>query len=154
MAVGFFSSLMIRTLLPLIIMLLLAASGRTLKKYNHLRAANTCAAGWFYVLFIVYPSAAAATFQAFICDTLEDGTPMLRVDYTVTCWQGQHVCMVFYAILMSLVYPFGTPLLYMALLYVNSDALEQIKRTELVAEAEATANEQRRSVAPSRLDPT
>ena len=42
---------------------------------------------WFYILFLVYPGASSAIFQAFICDRLEDGTPTLRVDYSITCWQ-------------------------------------------------------------------
>ena len=111
-----------------------------------------------------FPSASSAVFQAFICDRLEDNTPMLRVDYSVTCWevngrltassvsstcssartslnsmavlstrQGKHLGIVAYTSIMALVYPIGTPLLYAALLYANSEQLERIKHDETTA---------------------
>ena len=103
-----------------------------------------CATGWFYLLFLVYPSCSSAIFSAFICDKLEDGTMMLRVDYSITCWEGQHIGIALYAMCMAILYPIGTPCLYAALIYVNHEGLERIKRAELVAEAEAMKREQRR----------
>jgi hypothetical protein len=53
--VGFFASLLVRTLLPLVLMLLLAAAGWVLRTKNP--AANgelaaLCSSGWFYLLFL------------------------------------------------------------------------------------------------------
>ena len=31
-----------------------------------------CSHGWFYVLFLVYPSCSSAVFQTFMCDEMED----------------------------------------------------------------------------------
>ena len=63
------------------------------------------------ILYLMYPTASITIFSAFICDELEDGTPMLRADYSFTCWKDEHWGVVFYAIAMMFVYPFGTPLL-------------------------------------------
>jgi len=138
---GFFVSLITRTAMPLSVMLALAAAGNVLASRGRAELANMCSTGWFFILFLVYPSCSSAIFQALICDPLEDGTMMLRVDYSVTCWQGEHVPMLFYAIFMAFVYPIGTPLLYCAMLYGNSDVLEKIKRAELVADAEDAKRE-------------
>ena len=40
-------------------------------------------------------------------DELADETMWLRVDYSVQCWQGAHMPIIAYAILMILVFPFG-----------------------------------------------
>ena len=52
--------------------------------------------------------------------------------------QDDHLIIVSYAIVMAVIYPFGTPLLYAALLYANHEQLERIKRAELTAAAEET----------------
>ena len=136
MEMGFFSSLVTRTLLPLIVMLILAGSGKLLKqRYNKPELAAMCSNGWFYILFLIYPSCSSAVFQAFNCDYLEDGTPMLRVDYNIVCWEGSHVGMVSYAVIMMIIYPIGTPLLYAAMLYANHEELDRIRAMELRAAA-------------------
>lgn len=73
-----------------------------------------------------------------MCDVFEDGTPMLRVDYSITCWEGEHVPIVVVAIIMVFIYPIGTPLLYIALLYASRDSLLKIKRAEQITEAETS----------------
>ena len=55
----------------------------------------------------------------------------------MTCWEGEHLTLVAYAGAMVLVYTIGTPCLYAALLYANSEELEKIKRAETIADADA-----------------
>ena len=141
--VSFFQSLLMRTALPLFVMIVLVLAGKCFKRCDKPDLASICSTGWFILLFLVYPSCSSAVFQAFICDTLEDGTQMLRVDYAVTCWQEDHLRTVAYAALMAVVYPIGTPCLYAAMLYANRDELERIKRLEMVAEAERMSYMQR-----------
>lgn len=136
--VTFFASLVARTLIPLTTMLGLAVASRVLRDKGRLDLAEMCSTGWFYLLFLVYPGCTTAVFQAFICDELEDGTLMMRVDYSITCWQGEHVAIALYALFMAFVFPIGTPCLYTALLYANSASLERIKRAEVTAKAEDT----------------
>jgi len=148
---GFMASLVLKTALPLAVMLALAFTSSMLRRCGKHDVASLCSSGWFYLLFLIYPSASSAIFQAFVCDSLEDGTPLLRVDYAVTCWEGSHVTAVIYALFMVLVYPLGTPLLYAAIIYANSDALEKIQRAESIADAQERANLQRlKSVTSSR----
>jgi len=139
--VGFFRSLILRTLPQLIVILLLAGAARFLRAKPV--AAATCSSASFFVLFLVYPSASSATFTAFICDELENGVQMLRVDYSVTCWQGEHMRIVVYAAAMLLIFPIGTPVLYAALLYASREQLERIRRAEATADAERTKLKQR-----------
>jgi hypothetical protein len=49
-----------------------------------------------------------------------------------------------YATLMLLIFPLGTPTLYAALIYINREQLERIRRAETVAEAEQTKFKQRK----------
>ena len=142
--VGFFSSLIARTAIPLLIIVLLAFCGRVAQRVGQHDLSGLCSSGWFYILFLVYPSCSSAVFQALICDPLEDGTQMLRVDYSVTCWEGHHLAIVAYAVAMTLIYPIGTPALYAALLYAHRKPIERIRSVELAATAEDTLMQQRR----------
>jgi len=110
--------------------------------YHHL--GGILSSSWFFILFLVYPSCSSAAFQAFICDELEDGKAMLRVDYAVTCWEAGHLRVVAYALAMVVIYPLGTPLLYSALLYANHEQLNRIRRVELIAMASDTKLNQHR----------
>jgi len=144
MSVDFTTRLVLRTLLPLIAMLLLFVSGRVVNRFGYGHLGGLLSASWFYILFLVYPSCSSAAFQTFICDTLESGKEKLRVDYSVTCWEDEHLRAVAYALVMVVIYPLGTPLLYSSLLYANHEQLERIRRVELRAMAEDTKLDQHR----------
>eukprot|EP00964_Phaeocystis_antarctica_P046102 scaffold26581_cov60-Phaeocystis_antarctica.AAC.6 len=71
------------------------------------------------------------------CDEFDDGSAHLRVDYSIQCYaEGKgaygeaYKGIMAYAILMSFIYPFGTPLLYAAVLYANRDAIAKVERLE------------------------
>ena len=82
------------------------------------------------VLAVVYPGCSAKIFSAFICDPLEDGTSVLRVDYSVTCYENEYWPIFLYALLMVIVYPIGTPVLYAVFLYRSDSQLKEIQRDE------------------------
>jgi hypothetical protein len=133
----FTAKLVLRTLLPLLVMLLSFVGGRMLTRCSYVHLGGLVSSSWFYILFLVYPSCSTATFHAFMCDQLDDGTQMLRADYTV-CWEGEHIRAVCYALVMVVIYPLGTPLLFAALCYANHEQLVRIRRAELTAMAEDT----------------
>ena len=139
---GFFGALVIRTGLPLLLIMVLASISNLFKWCSkdgtkHEKIASMLSSGCFYVLFLVYPSCCTAVFQAFMCDELDDGSAYLRVDYSVQCYaknQGAfseyYEGVMAYAVLMSFVYPLGTPVLYAAVLYANRDAIAKVDRLE------------------------
>ena len=63
---GFFGALVVRTAIPLLIILLLAGVSAVLRKCNRANIAEMCSSGWFILLFLVYPSCSSACFQAFM----------------------------------------------------------------------------------------
>ena len=134
---GFLGSLVVRTALPLLLILLLAAFSKGFRIYGKEEIAGMLSSGWFVVLFLVYPSCSSAVFQAFMCDEMDDGSAYLRVDYSMRCyaenkgaWDEEYIGVMVYAILMSFIYPLGTPLLYVAVLYANRDAIAEVDRLE------------------------
>jgi len=134
---GFFGSLVVRTALPLLLILLLAAFSKVFRCYKKEEIAGMLSSGWFVVLFLVYPSCSSAVFQAFMCDEMDDGSAYLRMDYSMRCyaqnkgaWDEEYIGVMVYAILMGLIYPLGTPLLYAAVLYANRDAIAEVDRLE------------------------
>ena len=135
--IGFFGALVIRTAVPLLVIMLLAGLSKLFKFHDKDDIANMLSSGWFFVLFLVYPSCVSAIFQAFMCYELDDGSAYLRVDYSVQCYaenkgaySEEYKGVMAYAILMSFVYPLGTPLLYVAVLYANRKKIAKVDRLE------------------------
>ena len=82
---GFSGSLVVRTAVPLLLMVLMHVLSRWLSHFKKHQAANACSSGCFFLIFLVYPGCSSAVFQTFICDKLDDGSRYLRVDYSVQC---------------------------------------------------------------------
>ena len=145
---GFFGRLLTRTLVPIAVIIVLLVAERMFQRMNKQDLARLCSTAWFYILFLVYPSCSSAVFQAFICDPLEDGSQVLRVDCAVVCWQGEHIAIAIYAFAMLFVYPLGTPAFFSALFYVHRELLQQIARDETIIAADVSKAElRRRSIA-------
>ena len=135
--IGFFGALVIRTALPLLVIMMLAGLSKLFKLYEKENIAKMLSSGWFFVLFLVYPSCVSAIFQAFMCYELDDGSAYLRVDYSVQCYaenkgaySEDYKGVMAYAILMTFIYPLGTPLLYVAVLYANLKKIAKVDRLE------------------------
>ena len=142
MSVGFHSSLLMRTLvLPALLLVALAAKvvrapARVANFFNGLN---------FLVLFLIYPSTSAAIFATFQCQELSDGTRWLRADLSVDCDGDFHTLFRYYAGLMVIVYPLGTPLFYLFLLRRNRARLDRLRvnqalRIQLINNARASGD--------------
>lgn len=91
------------------------AAMRTVKR-EHLSIA-------LFIVFLVYSSVSHIIFQAFMCETLDDGVNYLRADYSLTCTTRKHRAFMVYAAVMVLVYPVGIPATFSWWLFRNRDAL-------------------------------
>ena len=142
MSVGFHFSLLMRTLvLPALLLVALAAKvvrapARVADFFNGLN---------FLVLFLIYPSTSAAIFATFQCEELSDGTRWLRADLSVDCDGDFHTLFRYYAGLMVIVYPLGTPLFYLFLLRRNRARLDRLRvnqalRIQLINNARASGD--------------
>ena len=142
MSVGFHFSLLMRTLvLPALLLVALAAKvvrapARVADFFNGLN---------FLVLFLIYPSTSAAIFATFQCEELSDGTRWLRADLSVDCDGDFHTLFRYYAGLMVIVYPLGTPLFYLFLLRRNRVRLDRLRvnqalRIQLINNARASGD--------------
>ena len=114
----------------------------------------------FILVFLVYPSTSATVFGTFICDSIQCecectvgsdnvqlcnmtgascggdcGTRYLRQDYQVNCASPKHKLMELYALLMVLIYPIGTPLLYYMVMQAHRPVLDAFRRRELIGVA-------------------
>lgn len=87
----------------------------------------------FLLIFIIYPSTTSKIFQAFMCESFDDGTRYLKADYSIDCTSPSYLIMQLYAIVMIFVYPIGTPCLYGYLLYRHRHILLKLRRDEVRA---------------------
>jgi Transient receptor potential (TRP) ion channel len=63
----------------------------------------------FVLLFLLYPSVSYKVLSVLNCNEV-DGTSYLVEDYTITCWEGEHVSYVVLGIIAIILYPVGIPL--------------------------------------------
>ena len=93
--------------------------------------------GCFLVLWFIYPACCAKIFHFFVCDTMPDGTTRyLRVDYSIDCDAPERFGYMLYAVLMGLLYPVGTPLVFWLFLRREADDLRQIRFHEQALHAD------------------
>ena len=81
----------------------------------------------FAVVFLFYPSCSAAAFSAFSCEDFE-GTRYLKADYSIDCDSPEHASTRAIAGIMIVIYPIGTPLLYLAVLLFNRKAIHAARQ--------------------------
>jgi len=153
--VDFHTSLLLRTLVPLVVMLVLAAFGFSALHMGGDKPTSSWT--WlgnllfnlvFAILFLIYPSISSKTFATFQCEDLDDGSSVLRADLRIDCDSDDHFGYVLYAALMVVVYPIGAPLLYSYLLLVKfgtplrrlRDIAEQCTKLKEQAHAEDEYN--------------
>lgn len=115
MSTNFYHRLLFSTILPLVVVLVVAVSYLVAKKRNKsseraLRAVkHKHLSAVLFVAFFIYSSASSMIFQTFVCDKLDDGVSYLRADYSLTCSGSQYASYVVFAIFMVVVYPIGIP---------------------------------------------
>jgi hypothetical protein len=79
--------------------------------------------------WLLYTTTSTTAFQAFVCDTIDDGavkTSYLRADYSIQCDTAKHSSFLVHAALMIVLYPIGILVLYAWLLWRSRHKLRHI----------------------------
>ena len=149
----YYGDLLTSTMLPTVVVLALAAGGRTLRRCFRnaevgpsgevplgVVVADFCADLWFIVLFLVYPSVSSAIFNFFNTETFdgegEEPLTVLRADRSIDVTSPQYKAFFVYAMAMTVLYPIGVPVLYSLMLYRSRHALREMRRLELLRDAD------------------
>ena len=115
------------------------ADGKLTKAGKYLKYKNLAGSTIFVTLFLIYPSTSSTIFQTFMCESFDDGTRWLKVDYSIDCNStGYQLAVVPYAVLMIFVYPIGTVALYTYLFYTHRHVLQKLRRDEMRAAGRKT----------------
>jgi hypothetical protein len=110
--VDFYGKLFAVTLVPII----LSAGLFVVARYK-VAVRNTCIKVFLLLTFIIFPSVSTTVLRAFPCRAFDDGSNLLKADYSIDCDAPGRAGYVFYAVLMTLVYPIGITTLYAVLLW-------------------------------------
>lgn len=131
----FYDSLLASTIAPLVVAGLILLSRTILRRRcpandQDMRSKidRRHASAVFWLSFLVYSSTSAIIFQTFACDDLDNGNSYLRVDHSVQCYTLKHKGFMWYAGVMSIVYPFGIPFCYAGVLYKSRAAIKSEQR--------------------------
>lgn len=118
----FYDHLLFATIMPPLVLLLLALSYYVVKKRNS-NSESAISVVWhkhqsaaIYLAFLVYSPVSYKIFQAFACDELDDGKTFLRADYSLSCLTPRHSAYEVYALIMVGIYPVGIPAVFASLL--------------------------------------
>ena len=138
--VQYYHRIAIMTAVPLCLLLVLAWLTRTFRgSKSHAWIGDRSDTALALLLFILYPSVSTSLFSYFICDKLdgsgEDGVQLLRVDYSITCGSADYTAFQPYTLFMIMVFPIGTPALYLVLMVMHRSQLARIQRAETRVEA-------------------
>eukprot|EP00611_Tribonema_gayanum_P000843 TRINITY_DN1063_c0_g1_i3.p1 TRINITY_DN1063_c0_g1~~TRINITY_DN1063_c0_g1_i3.p1 ORF type:complete len:677 (+),score=107.39 TRINITY_DN1063_c0_g1_i3:1417-3447(+) len=142
----FYDKLLVTTLIPLVIVLAVAATSacaqyfaRKGKAGNNgaketivARAVHKVASRPLYIIlaltFLIYSGVSSVIFQTFACDTLAgSGKSYLRADYSIQCTTATHTRFKIYAGFMIVLYPVGIPVLYAAVLWRHRRAIKAVE---------------------------
>jgi len=94
---------------------LVARFSKSEKTKLDFRRGMTTGAVW--ILFLIYPSVSNKIFQTYSCVDFEDGSSVLRADYTISCLDPNRTGWLALASIMIVVYPLGVPLFFYWLLH-------------------------------------
>ena len=116
---NFYHILVARTALPIVVIAVLAVTGRCLNMsravqsdaavdvLGELGVGSNCYAWCFFLIFLLYPGCAFTAFSTFICSTLDDGSRYVSRDASLDCDDPMHSLMQGYAAVMIVVWPVG-----------------------------------------------
>jgi hypothetical protein len=108
--VDFYGKLVAVTLVPLFLSVLLYAAARYAADNKAVH--NTCVKMFLLLTFVIFPSVSTTVLRAFPCHDFDDGSSLLKADYSIDCNASGRPGYVFYAVIMAIVYPIGIPVLY------------------------------------------
>ncbi|GMI02681.1 hypothetical protein TrVE_jg6925 [Triparma verrucosa] len=80
---------------------------------------NSCFTAAIAVTYLTLPTVTTMVFGMFSCDSFDDGTKLLRTDYSIDCNGADRGFWLAYSYLMVLIFPVGVTLMYFVLLFVN-----------------------------------
>jgi hypothetical protein len=131
----FHASVVFVCMLPLCIGVLFAVAAMWVTCFVPNRKRKTKLHGhivyWFLMLlYCVYPSLTYFVFQVFQCETFDDGSKLLRADYSIDCDADLHAKYVDFSCCMVVVYPLGVPLLYLATLLQHKNEVSDAQLRE------------------------
>jgi hypothetical protein len=112
--INFYGKLFFVTLVPIALSALLYALARYQQEMR-----NKCTKAFLLLTFIIFPSVSTTVLRAFPCRSFDDGTSLLKADYSIDCNAPGRPGYRFYAVLMTLVYPVGIPVLYLNVLWMQ-----------------------------------
>ncbi|CAM9636930.1 unnamed protein product, partial [Laminaria digitata] len=134
----FYDHLLFATIMPFLVLVILAGSYVVGKKKNSSSVSAMCEvrhkhqAAVLYVAFLVYSPVSYKIFQTFGCDELDDGETYLRADYSLSCLTSRHSWYEAYAAIMVAVYPVGIATAFAGLLvWHRRDLVKPERRTML-----------------------
>jgi len=84
-------------------------------------------------LLVVYgmlPVTSATIFSTFGCEDFDDGSSLLRTDYSVSCLDADYAFFKLYALIMVFVWPVGVPALFACILVLLRKALRNTATDE------------------------
>lgn len=133
-SINFHNELLFTTLAPLVIaaiIILVAVVRRrvaireaTLQtEAKKAEADQNCVRALLILSYLVLPGVSTTIFRTFPCESFDDSTAWLRVDYSIDCESSSHKAFVSYAAVMVLIYPVGVPCLYCYMLWRNRNLL-------------------------------
>ena len=120
--VDFHDRLLVSTICPLIALMFLGGTYSAAARANRGNSQvlqviwNKHVSVVLLLTFLVYSSVSSVVFQTFACEELDDGRVYLRADYRIECDSPRHKGFQAYAGIMAVLYAFGIPAFYSALL--------------------------------------
>lgn len=118
---NYYDEVLFMTLLIIIICGLLVVTGWLLKSIRSL-----CFTASIAITYLVLPTITTKIFGVFPCDWMDDGSHMLRKDYSINCDADNRVFWVSYGWLMVVLFPIGVVIGYGLRL---SSMKEKLKRS-------------------------
>ena len=132
---------MIRTLVPLLVIVLLCACATTTNRrlariqrsdpprfkresdWPLIKLASLGVSFAFFIIFLIYPSTSAFVLSTFQCFALDDGRRFMRADFSVDCDSDLYARVWYFTAVMVLIYPLGVPLLYWFMFWLHGSQL-------------------------------
>ena len=77
-----------------------------------------------FIIFVLYPGIGTRIFRLFRCQVVGNSS-YLVADYSIKCWQGDHLSAVYVAIILILIYVIGIPAATVYVLYNRKTSLNE-----------------------------
>ena len=134
----FHDRLLLSTVGPIVALGFLGGTYAAASRINRGEAPETMHRIWnkhvsmvLLLTFFVYASVSSTLFQAFACESLDDGKNYLRADYRIQCDSSEHRAFQAYAGFMVVLYAAGIPAFYGFLLFRDRGILRHARENRV-----------------------